>query len=66
MCLLLSDNRTCPVQVQCQNGSIFRKVGLRVWLYGAAPGTLHVRCSAQGLQPGSNTGHYKLTGTGAF
>ena len=71
MCLLLSDNRTCPVQVQYQNGPIFRKVGLGVWLYGvwlygAARGTLQVRCSAQGLQPGSDMGHYKLIGTGAF
>lgn len=32
----------CPVQVQCQDGPVFRHVGLGVWLYGAAKGTLYV------------------------
>ena len=66
---LFADNpahETCPVQVQYQDGPVFRHVGLGVWLYGAARGTLQVRCSGQGTQPNSNTGHYKLTGTGAF
>ena len=60
------DNGACPVQVQYHDGPLFHHVGLGVWLYGAARGTLQVRCSDQGTQPGSNTGHYKLTGTGAF
>ena len=63
---LLSDNLTFPVQVQYQNGPVFQHVGLWLCLYGAARGTLQVRCSGQGAQPGSNTGHCKLTGTGAF
>ena len=57
---------SCPVQVQYHEGPVFRHVGLGVWLYGAAKGLLKVRCSAQETQPGSNTGQYELTKTGAF
>ena len=57
---------TCPVQVQYQEGPVFQHVGLGVWLYGAAQGTLQVRCSGQSVQSESQLGQYKLTGTGAF
>ena len=66
---LFSDSpsvKTCPVQVQYQDGPGFRHVGAGVWLYGAARGTLQVHCMKQGSQAGSNTSVYQLTGTGAF
>ena len=40
-------------------------MGFGVWLYGAAKGTLQVQCSEQ-MSIQDRTGHYKLTGTGAF
>ena len=55
----------CPVQVQYQDGPVFRHVGLGVWLYGAARGTLYVNCSNQS-DDSNSVSHYKLTGTGAF
>ena len=55
----------CPVQVQYHKGPIFRHVGMGVWLYGAAEGTLDVQCSGWTNQS-EHSGHYKLTGTGAF
>ena len=55
----------CPVQVQYQDGPVFRHVGLGVWLYGAAKRTLYVNCSNQSSESNS-VSHYKLTGTGAF
>ena len=55
----------CPAQVQYHDGPLFRHVGLGVWLYGAAKGTLRVQCSDQ-VSRSDHTGHYRLTGTGAF
>ena len=66
---LFTDNPSstaCPVQIQYHDGPMFRHVGLGVWLYGAAKGHLQVRCLEQASQPDQTTGHYELTGTGAF
>lgn len=55
----------CPVQVQYQDGPLFRHVGLGVWLYGAAQGIMQVRCPTDGGDL-SQAGQYQLTGTGTF
>lgn len=55
----------CPVQVQYHDGPIFRHVGMGVWLYGAAKGTLRVQCSEQANRT-EHSSQYQLTGTGAF
>ncbi|XP_043190235.1 uncharacterized protein LOC122364160 [Amphibalanus amphitrite] len=69
---LFSDQPTgtsCPTQVQYHDGPMFRHVGMGVWLYGAAKGTLLVRCSNQSrtsAPPHHPAGQYELTGTGMF
>ena len=56
---------SCPIQVEYQDGPIFRNLGRGVWVYGAASGDLVVKCSNKGVTQGTFK-KYRLTGTGAF
>ena len=57
--------KSFPVQVEYQDGPIFRNLGRGVWVYDAASGDLILQCSSKGAFK-RITKRHRPTGTGAF